>query len=162
MPSDNLVNHGGHIIAASVDGHIRMIESLTAWLSMKLRTHQQGQHKNLGWSLLQMLNNRIILWLHLSLEFFYFAFAYRPFNLIFLLSSKGQLFGSVTSPRSIYTMSGSSFNHKFWLDNSFWWNQGNSLRRCQDHVLLFLLTLNEAMNFSNLLCVTWVITLVTH
>ena len=121
---------------------------------MQSRCHQQGPHKNLGWILFQVLNNTIIFWLHLSLEFLRFAFAYRSFTLTILLSSKRQLFRSITPSRTGHTLSGSSFNHKFWPDKIFWWHQGNNFRGCQDNELFFFYTQKGHKSFQ-LVTIDW-------
>ena len=75
MTLNYLVYHNGHIIAACAHGHIRIIKSLYQSLPVRLRIHQQVPYNDLIWSLVQMLDDRIIFYLHSSAEFLRFSFA---------------------------------------------------------------------------------------
>ena len=113
------MNHGGHVIADCAHRYVRIIEKFHSVLLVGLRAHQQVPYGDLSWSLLQMLDDGIIFWLHSPIEFVHFFFAYRPFGLILLFSSESNLVRSVTPSRLGHALSSISFNNKLRLDESF-------------------------------------------
>ena len=149
------MDHRGHIIAACARGYIRIIESLHQRLYVQLRTHQQRPYKNLGWSLLKMLDNRIIFRLHSSLEFLFVTLAYWYFSLILLLTSERKLLRNITCFGSGHTLCSSSLNHKFLLEKCFLWNQGNNLFGCQDNELFILFDAQESNNLFKIFMNDW-------
>ena len=98
--SNNLVDNTVHVISSCAYGYIRIIKILQQSLPVRLRTHQQGPYRNMGWSLLQMLDNRMIFRLHCSPEFLCLTLAYYPFSLILLLTSESKLLMIITSSLS--------------------------------------------------------------
>ena len=113
------MNHGGHVIADCAHRYVRIIEKFHSVLLVGLRAHQQVPYGDLSWSLLQMLDDGIIFWLHSSLEFLHFSFAYQHLSLILLLSSERKLVRSVTYCKSGHALISSGFNNKLRLDESF-------------------------------------------
>ena len=105
--------------ATFTGGYVRIIESFHSGLPVGLRAHHQGPYGDLSWSLLQMFDDGIVFWLHPSPELIRFPFAYRPFCLIFLLSSERKLIRSVTPSRLGHALSSNNFNKKLRLDEIF-------------------------------------------
>ena len=138
VPSNNLMNHGGHVITACTCRYVRVIKIIHLVLPVESRAHQQGPYRYLSRGLFQMLNYGVIFWLHSPQEFLRFSFSYWPLSLILLLSSESKIVRSVTPSRPHHSWSSNSFNNNLRLDESFWCHKGNNLWRFQNNKLSLL------------------------